>query len=154
GDGSVDTTFDAGLKHGGSVYSIALQPDGRLVLGGSFNAIQDVVRYGIARLNGGDNRPPEPPLKTPRIVRQPEPLTVTAGSRAIFEVRAEGTEPISYQWLIQGTPILNATNALLSIDNVQASDSGLYVAVLESASCPIYSAPTELHVVSPLVPPV
>ncbi|MCB1205166.1 MAG: hypothetical protein KDN18_12975 [Verrucomicrobiae bacterium] len=55
-DGSVDTTFGAeGSGLNGSVWSVALQPDGKILLGGSFSTFSDGnVTHGrlrIARLN-------------------------------------------------------------------------------------------------------
>jgi len=57
-DGSVDATFDAGagpnndvLPSLTSVNSLALQPDGRIVIGGDFTSVDGVVRNNIARLN-------------------------------------------------------------------------------------------------------
>jgi uncharacterized delta-60 repeat protein len=51
-DGSPDTTFQDGtLGADNLVYSVALQPDGRVIVGGSFTAIDGITRNGIARLN-------------------------------------------------------------------------------------------------------
>lgn len=57
-DGSLDAGFDPGtsvansLGRGGSLIAFLLaQPDGRVVVGGSFNSVQGVPRNGIARLN-------------------------------------------------------------------------------------------------------
>src|SRR5688572_26171821 len=36
---------------GGSVSAVAVQPDGKLVLAGAFNAINSVARNGLARIN-------------------------------------------------------------------------------------------------------
>ncbi|MBK9989341.1 MAG: hypothetical protein IPP19_01050 [Verrucomicrobia bacterium] len=51
-DGSVDTLFMPGDGFsGGQVASIALQPDGKIVVGGDFTTFDGVSRSGIARLN-------------------------------------------------------------------------------------------------------
>ena len=53
-DGSLDTTifngFSGALK-GSSVYSIKLQPDGKMVIGGDFKFVAGVRSHRIARLN-------------------------------------------------------------------------------------------------------
>ena len=49
-DGSRDTNFPAWVT-GGWVNAIALQPDGKVVIGGSFTAVNIVARTNIARLN-------------------------------------------------------------------------------------------------------
>jgi uncharacterized delta-60 repeat protein len=53
-DGSLDPTFDPGELGGLSsqVSALALQPDGRVLIGGSFTSIAGVDRKGIAGLNG------------------------------------------------------------------------------------------------------
>jgi len=51
-DGSLDTTFQNGLSGvDGYVYSMALQTDGKVIVGGAFNTVNGVRRNGIARLN-------------------------------------------------------------------------------------------------------
>lgn len=53
-DGTVDATFDPGLGaagRGASVEAIALQTDGKVVIGGNFTKVNDVNRSAIARLN-------------------------------------------------------------------------------------------------------
>jgi len=48
--GSVDVTFDAGeIANGG--YSVVLQPDGKIILGGFFASLNGTNGYGVARLN-------------------------------------------------------------------------------------------------------
>ncbi len=51
-DGSLDTTFN--LENGGAwgfVYAIAIQPDGKILIGGNFSHYNGVIRNRIARLN-------------------------------------------------------------------------------------------------------
>ncbi|MBL9117701.1 MAG: cadherin-like domain-containing protein [Verrucomicrobiaceae bacterium] len=53
-DGTLDTDFGNGLAGpNGTVLAVAVQSDGQLVLGGTFNSVNDVVRVGYARLLGG-----------------------------------------------------------------------------------------------------
>jgi uncharacterized delta-60 repeat protein len=50
--GDVDLSFDAGSGFiNGSVRAVARQPNGKLIIGGEFTAVKDLVRYKIARLN-------------------------------------------------------------------------------------------------------
>lgn len=51
--GSVDSAFAANLGTGASslIYAIALQPDGKILLGGSFSTIAGQSRHYIARIN-------------------------------------------------------------------------------------------------------
>lgn len=49
--GSVDHTFVPGLSENGSVDALALQADGKVLLGGAFNTVHGTNRNSIARLN-------------------------------------------------------------------------------------------------------
>ncbi|HKP05112.1 MAG TPA: delta-60 repeat domain-containing protein [Chthoniobacterales bacterium] len=51
-DGTLDTTFNAGKFTDGLVFHSALQPDGKVIITGSFSEVHGVSRSGIARLNG------------------------------------------------------------------------------------------------------
>ena len=50
-DGSVDNTFTSSKPIDGSVYAVAIQADGRVVIGGSFATINNVSRPYLARLS-------------------------------------------------------------------------------------------------------
>ena len=50
-DGSLDTSFNPGSGVHGSISSIALQPDGKILIGGEFTQYNGTTRNNIARLN-------------------------------------------------------------------------------------------------------
>jgi uncharacterized delta-60 repeat protein/uncharacterized repeat protein (TIGR01451 family) len=50
-DGTLDQTFNPGNGADGLVTSLALQPDGLIVMGGDFLSVNGVNRYHVARLN-------------------------------------------------------------------------------------------------------
>lgn len=50
-DGSVDTSFDAGTGPDGTVRAITLQPNGKLLVGGSFTHVNGTTRGRLARLD-------------------------------------------------------------------------------------------------------
>ena len=50
-DGSLDPTFDPGSGASGTVQAIAIQPDGKILLGGEFITCNSVARSRVARLN-------------------------------------------------------------------------------------------------------
>jgi uncharacterized delta-60 repeat protein len=50
-DGSKDTSFNIGTGFNGKIYSLALQTDGKLVIGGDFTSYQGVTANRIIRLN-------------------------------------------------------------------------------------------------------
>ncbi|MBN1657755.1 MAG: Ig-like domain repeat protein [Anaerolineae bacterium] len=50
-DGSLDTSFDPGTGPSGLVHDVALQPDGKVIIGGSFAEVGGVQRQRVARLH-------------------------------------------------------------------------------------------------------
>ncbi len=50
-NGSLNTFFNPGLGPNGIVYALAVQPDGKVLLGGDFLTVSNVSRPRIARLN-------------------------------------------------------------------------------------------------------
>lgn len=55
-DGTLDSTFILGNQTNiNTINKIALHPDGKIVIGGSFTSIQGITRNGIARLNSNGN---------------------------------------------------------------------------------------------------
>jgi uncharacterized delta-60 repeat protein/uncharacterized repeat protein (TIGR01451 family) len=51
GDGTLDQTFDIGPGADGSIRALALQSDGRILVGGLFSTINGTNRNGLARLS-------------------------------------------------------------------------------------------------------
>ena len=50
-DGSKDLTFDNSIGFNSAVYSIAIQPDGKILMGGSFTTYKGLTENRIIRLN-------------------------------------------------------------------------------------------------------
>ena len=50
-DGTLDTSFNIGTGANGQVYAMALQNDGKILIGGSFTIYSGISRNRIARLN-------------------------------------------------------------------------------------------------------
>src|SRR5262245_10904586 len=48
--GALDLRFHAGTSIGGPFNAIAIQPDGKILIGGGFTAVQQSVRNRVARL--------------------------------------------------------------------------------------------------------
>lgn len=63
---------------------------------------------------------------SPAITAQPSAATVNVGGNATFSVTAIGTPTPGYQWRKNGTDISGATNATLTLTNIQASDAATY----------------------------
>jgi hypothetical protein len=58
---------------------------------------------------------------------------VKVGKKVTMFVTADGIQPFSYRWEKDGELIANATGATIVIDQVQLSDSGVYVCVVSNA---------------------
>jgi hypothetical protein len=88
------------------------------------------------------------------IQQQPQSVTNIPGRNINFTVAAIGTGPLRYRWHFNGVPITNlptATNATLTVTNIQPSSEGLYTVVITDNVGPVTSAPARLRVV---IPPV
>ena len=94
----------------------------------------------------------------PAITVQPADEMVGVGSVATLSVIASGTPPLSYQWQFNGSPLTNgvqnggqisgATNATLTITNVQLASTGTYLVIVTNIVGSVTSSNAVLTVVS------
>ncbi|MGH8176343.1 MAG: immunoglobulin domain-containing protein [Steroidobacter sp.] len=68
----------------------------------------------------------------PAIVTQPATLVAAPGGSSVLAVAATGSGPLSYQWSLNGTPILGATAPVLVLASVTASDVGSYTVTISN----------------------
>ncbi|MBU6401016.1 MAG: immunoglobulin domain-containing protein [Verrucomicrobia bacterium] len=86
-------------------------------------------------------------LAQPSLTRQPTNLSLSIGATATFRAYATTSNgPMTYQWRHQDTPLLNATNAMLTLSNIQLADAGVYLVAVSDASGTTNSAPALLDV--------
>src|SRR5262249_31475295 len=69
---------------------------------------------------------------------------------AAFQVVAQGTPPLHYQWFFNGSLLSGATQPGLSLVNVRVDQTGNYSVVVSDNSGSITSRPARLTVVQPL----
>jgi pectate lyase len=75
------------------------------------------------------------PATAPSIIAAPQSQTNAPGQTVTFTVVAGGSAPFSYQWYFNtNTPILNATNAFLTLANVQSTNAGSYSVSVSNAA--------------------
>lgn len=133
-NGSVDSSFNPGSGPNAPVHTIDLQPDSKILLGGSFTLFDGTERTRLARLLG------EIP---PVITAQPTNQTVTAGNSASFSIQASGTS-LNYQWYASGSPLAGQTAPILQITNLQWNNT--FYAVASNAAGSAQSQPASLTV--------
>jgi uncharacterized protein (TIGR03790 family) len=66
----------------------------------------------------------------PSITRQPENISVVAGTTAVFLVTGSGTETLTYQWLKNGSTIPGAVGAVYTTPATILADSGAQFSVV------------------------
>lgn len=72
--------------------------------------------------------------RAPIITGQPHPVALRVGESAPLSVATLESIPVTYQWTINGQPIVNETSSTLEISNATLSDSGLYSVEVSNAN--------------------
>lgn len=114
-------------------YTMALKNDGTIVSWGSLlapaattNAVAIAGTWAHALALTTDN--------LPAIVTQPWNQLAYGGFSTTISVGAVGAQPLAYQWLFNGSPILGATNAFVDLTNLQPADAGNYNVIVTNIS--------------------
>lgn len=123
---------------GASLHRIALNAFGN-----------DPANWSAAGPGPGSEFTPSAP---PTILEQPVATTVvmTNGATASFQVVAGGSGPFRYQWLFEGGVIPDATNASLTVRDINLIKAGRYQAAVVNAGGVIASTTAQLTVLQPV----
>jgi alpha-tubulin suppressor-like RCC1 family protein len=127
----------------GGTHDLALTSNGMVVAWGKNDFGQTNVPTGVsnvvaiaagggdslALVGGGPRTVNGAPFLTVRLVNG----FTLIGTTVRFQIDAEGTQPLNYQWRFNGTDISGATNASLSLSNVQATQQGFYSVLVSNA---------------------
>jgi uncharacterized delta-60 repeat protein len=123
--------------------SLALGADGRLVVAGVTGLDDqetDIVLVCYEQLDSPG---------APAITSAPSSVRTSPGATVRFEVEAGGAAPLRYQWYRKGTALPNATNAVLTLSEVDFEQEGLYAVVIANPFGLIRSADAVLTVLAP-----
>lgn len=122
-DGSQDLVFSGRYTNvaDGIVRDVAIQPDGNILIAGDFTTAQGVVRGGIARLHGGSGNPVPPSIGV-----RPGVVPMSLGGSVKLDSQVRGNPPPDVQWFHNGSAIIGATNAVLSLINFNGAAVGDY----------------------------
>ncbi len=86
----------------------------------------------------------------PVIRGHPQSLVAVAGMDATFNVEADGTGSLEYQWYFNGQQLENATNSVLTITNVQAETTGEYEVTVQGLHGAVTSTVSTLTILPPV----
>jgi len=90
----------------------------------------------------------------PQILTQPVNQSVSVGSQVQFLVVAQATNALTYQWTFDGTNLPPATNATLTLTDVQVAQAGSYAVIVSNQYAGVVSVTATLtvNVTPPCVP--
>ena len=90
--------------------------------------------------------PIDPPIAPPFILVDPVGVSVTEGEDVELLVAAQGLGELSYEWLFNGVPIPDETEARLRLTGVSSADEGSYRLRVSNLGGSVLSEPAEVVV--------
>ncbi|HRY46521.1 MAG TPA: immunoglobulin domain-containing protein [Candidatus Paceibacterota bacterium] len=120
----------------------------RIDIGGFFKGVIDEIRVYNTALSLAEIStltPDENPATSPTILVQPQDTTAYLGGSATLSVSVLGSEPLFYQWQLNGVDVPGANTNPFQIDNVQMDDYGQYTVVITNRFGAVASAPAQLR---------
>jgi hypothetical protein len=85
----------------------------------------------------------------PTITLQPVNVSPPAGAEVYFTVAAKGTEPLAFQWQLNGVDIPGATATTLLVTNIQSTNAGGYSAVITNTAGSVTSSIVSATITAP-----
>ena len=149
------TTIPAGLSGvtsiaGGSSHTVALKSDGTVVAWGYNGFDQTTIPAGLSRVTaiaaGDSHTVALYQTVAPNITVQPLSAAASVGQLVTFTVTAAGVGPLAYLWRKDGADLSTATNAVLTLSNVQTNQAGAYAVVITNAAGSLTSSVATLSV--------
>ena len=82
----------------------------------------------------------------PSLYNQPQPTNAFVGQSVTLSAKAIGSTPYTYQWLLNGNAVAGATNATLTLSNLQSANAGGYSLVVSNGVNSVTSTTVPLTV--------
>jgi hypothetical protein len=82
----------------------------------------------------------------PRIIAQPQSVSIDAGGNAVLSVGVSGGTPLSYRWLLDGAVLASGQTSQLNITNAGEANAGDYQVVVTNSSGAVTSAVATLSI--------
>lgn len=150
------TNVPAGLSNvvavaAGGLFNLALKNDGTVVQWGQINtnaALDQIIGIGAGWKHALAIRSGR---QTPVFVQQPTNVAAVTSSNVTFTTKVAALASVQYQWQSNGVNIVGATNATLTLSNVQSTYQGSYrLIACNGAGCST-SAPAVFELITPPV---
>jgi len=93
------------------------------------------------------------PTPLPSITNEPQDIYVNPYDTASFNVGVVGATPLSYQWLFNGSNILNATNDIFTVTNIVQANLGQYFVVITNSFGTATSSVANMYMYPTIVDP-
>jgi len=142
-ENAVPNSLSLALRVNGTVVAWGDSPNGETNLPPGLSnllsvAIAAAPNHGLALVDDG----------SPVILHPPVGLTGYTGRDVSLQASAAGAQPLSYQWLLNGTNVSGATNASLVIPNIQFANAGSYQLFVSNSINTAISLPAPVNVIS------
>ena len=142
---------------GGQAHDVALLEDGTVVNWGD-NAqgqlnIPEGLTNVIAITAGREHTMALLSDGSPKLTVQPWDQQVAEGANPVLAGKAVGTQPMQYQWQLNGADIPGATNADYTVTNVQPANTGEYVLAVSNKIGTVSSRKNKLSLIPGLPKP-
>jgi pectate lyase len=98
---------------------------------------------------------PNPARQSVTITQQPQSQFGRRGQTSVFTAQAHGSGPLSYQWQLNDSDLLNTdrvsgvNSPTLTINNLQTADAGHYRLAASDDGCLVYSSEALLTIATP-----
>lgn len=136
----------------GGYHSMALRADGTIVEWGEYSlpayVQSNFVAIGAGASHGLGLRSGR---LTPLILLQPSDQAGPAGTNITFAATGLGLAGVHYQWQADGVNLTGATNATLTLANVQATNAGNYRVIISTGAGSVTSSVAMFTLVTPPV---